>query len=209
MEGAQPALDQAGQVVEGVAIAVEVLVGQVPPLVRQLQGEHEQRDDLPRKGLRRGHPDLWPRVQVDARVRLARDARAHDVHNSDGDRLELLGYLDRLQCVCRLAALGDGQDDVLGIDKRAAVAELARVLNLHRQARELLDGILCDHAGVERGPAGTDDDPVGRCHLLHWAPSAVHGVLGDLLQTPQLQPPGARFTGFAFTSVQPAPHGIP
>ena len=60
--------------------------------------------------------------------------------------------------VGRLARLGDADDERVGVEHRLAVAELAGHVDLHRHARQLLDGVGRDEAGVVRGAAGDDED---------------------------------------------------
>ena len=92
-------------------------------------------------------------------MRRARDRRIDDVADREDAAPRALRLLDRGQRVGGLAALGDGDDQVAGADDRIAVAELARQIDLARDARRALDQELADQAGVVRGAAGEQHDP--------------------------------------------------
>ena len=109
-------------------------------------GDH----DLAEERLGRGDADLRPDAQVDAGVGLARDRRADDVHDAQRQRTALLRLLQRGERVGRLARLADRDDDRAVLDDRVAVAELAGVLDLGRDLREVLDEVLADHRRVQR-----------------------------------------------------------
>ena len=111
-------------------------------------------------------PISGPGVQVDAAVRLAGDGAADDV--ADGERRVALALrlAQGRQRVGRLARLRDGQDDRVAVDRRIAVAELAGVLDLDRDAGEFLEEIFADKAGVVAGAAGGQDDAVDLPELL-------------------------------------------
>ncbi len=70
------------------------------------------------------------------------------------------GVPDRHQGVHGLPGLADRHDQGAPADHRTAVAELVRVLHLHREAGPALDRVLGDHPGVAGGAAGDDDDLV-------------------------------------------------
>ena len=57
------------------------------------------------------------------------------------------------QRVGRLAGLRDGDDDGVAVDRRIAVAELAGVLDLDRDAGELLEQVFADQGRVVAGAA--------------------------------------------------------
>ena len=70
------------------------------------------------------------------------------------------------QRVGRLAGLRDGDDDGVAVDRRIAIAELAGVLDLDRDAGELLEQVLADQGRVVAGAAGGQDDALGPAQLL-------------------------------------------
>jgi hypothetical protein len=53
----------------------------------------------------------------------------------------------------------------LGLDYRVAVAELGGLLDVGRDARQVLEIVFAHHAGVEAGAAGGDDYAVDLGHL--------------------------------------------
>ena len=70
-----------------------------------LEGEDREGRDLTGERLGRGDPDLGPGVQIDAAVDLARDGRAHHVHEPQGARAAAFRLAQRRQRVRRLARL--------------------------------------------------------------------------------------------------------
>ena len=64
-----------------------------------------------------------------------------------------------------LPRLRDGDDEGVGTNDRIAVAELARELDLDRDAGPVLDRVLRDHACVRRSAAGDDDNLVHRAQV--------------------------------------------
>ncbi len=91
-------------------------------------------------------PISGPHAQVDAGVGLAGDRRADDVDDAQRERAALLGLLQRRERVGGLAGLADRDDDRAVLDDRVAVAELAGVLDLGGDLREILHQVLADHA---------------------------------------------------------------
>ena len=77
-----------------------------------------------------------------------------------------LGFADGRQRVGGLARLGDADHQRLGVHHRIPVAELRRVLDLDRKPGHLLQHVLADDAGMPRGPAGGDDDPLELLELF-------------------------------------------
>ncbi len=76
------------------------------------------------------------------------------------DRAFAASLLHGGQRVGGLAGLGDGQHHGPVVQDRVAVAELGADHHFHRDAGDLLDQIFSDHAGIGRGAAGGDVDPV-------------------------------------------------
>src|SRR5207253_2288667 len=69
-------------------------------------------------------------------------------------RAARLGLAEAPQRVGRLAALRYGDAERARVDQRLAVAELARQIDLDRDAGERLDHQLAGDRGVPAGPAG-------------------------------------------------------
>ena len=101
--------------------------------------------------------------------------RADDVGDRDDLRTALAGLPHACERVGGLAGLGDRDDERLVVDDRIVVAELARDLDLHRDARPLLDEVLGHEPGVVARAAGDDEDPLDARDLL-----GGHGELGEL-----------------------------
>ena len=49
-------------------------------------------------------------------------------------------------------------EDIVRVEDRVAVAEFARDVDVDRNAREVLEGVLADDSGVPGGSARGDDD---------------------------------------------------
>ena len=115
------------------------LSSSTPLRLAQVHRQDEQRGQLAGERLGGSHADLRPGVRVEGAGGLARDHGAH--HVADGQRLRafLLGLALRGQRVGRLARLRDHHRQRVVADDRIAVAELAAVIHLHRDARQLLD----------------------------------------------------------------------
>ena len=132
----------------------------------EVEGEHGQDGDLIGERLGAGHADLRTGMQIDAAVGLAGNAAADDVAQSQSRMALALRLAQRRQGVGRLARLRDGDDDGVAIDGRIAIAELAGVLDLDRDAGELLEQILADQGRVIAGAARGQDDALGAAELL-------------------------------------------
>ena len=135
-------------------------------LASELEREERERNDLAREGLGRRDADLGPRVQIDAAVVLARDRRSHDVDQPERAGTTALGLAHGGERVGGLARLRDEDAERARRDDRVAVAELRRVLDLGRDASEVLDHHLADQRRVPAGAAGGDDDVVDVHELL-------------------------------------------
>ena len=70
------------------------------------------------------------------------------------------GVAQRRERVGGLARLADEQRQPARLEHRLAVAELARDIDVDRHARELLDPIFGDQAGIIARAAGDDRQPV-------------------------------------------------
>ena len=110
--------------------------------------------------------DLGAGVQVDAAVHLARDRRAHHVHQAERPGAAALRLAHRRQRVGGLAGLGDDDDQRPAVDHRVAVAELRGVLDLDRDPGHLLEHVLADERRVPGRAAGGDDDALDLLELV-------------------------------------------
>ena len=165
------------------------------------EGDHRQHGHLTRKSLRRGHTNLRTDVDIGTRIRRTGNAATDGIADTVDEGTMLLGQLHGGQRVGGLAALGDGNHHVTLADDRIPVAELRRILHLHRHATESFYQLLADESGVPRGSAGHDDDALGlqhlpavvnecrKCHVVglqvHTTTHAVRqalGLLEDFLQ---------------------------
>ena len=126
----------------------------------ELERQQRERDHLARERLGGRDADLRTGVQVDAAVVLARDRRAHHVHEAERLRAAALRLAHGRQRVGRFARLRDDDAQRLVGDDRVAVAELRRVLHLAADARMLLDHHLADQRAVPARAARRDDDVV-------------------------------------------------
>ena len=107
-----------------------------------------------------------PGVRVEHAVGLARDRRAVDVADAEHAGALLARVAYGHEGVHRLAGLGDRDHQGGAGEDGVAVAELAGQLDLARDLRPVLDGVLGDHARVMRGAAGHDDDLVDVAQLV-------------------------------------------
>ena len=140
------------------------LVGRhAPPLASELERQQVERGQLRRERLGARDADLGARVRVEHVRRAARDRGVDDVADREHRRAALARGLDGGQRVRRLPRLRHDDQQRLRVEERVAVAELAAVVDLARQAREPLDEELADEAGVPRRAAGHE----------HGAPDAL------------------------------------
>src|SRR5207302_5197519 len=116
--------------------------------------------ELRRESLGGGDADLRPGMRVEDVVRLAGDRRSDYVADGEPARSPRLGLAEAAQRVGGLAALRDGDAEGARIDERLAVAELARQIDLDRDAGEGLDHELAGERGVPARAAGDDVDLV-------------------------------------------------
>ncbi len=131
-----------------------------PRAAAEVEAEEGEGHDLRGERLGRGDPDLGPGVDVHPAVRLARDRRAHDVHDGHTARALLLRLPQRRQRVRGLARLRDRDDQRALVEHRVPVAQLGGVLGLHRDPRELLQHVLADQRRMPRRPARREHDAI-------------------------------------------------
>jgi hypothetical protein len=130
----------------------------VQPMVGlpQLHGQNEQRGQLAGEGFGGGHADFGPRVGINGARRFPRDHGAD--HVADGQRLRapMLGLALCRQRIRGLAGLRDHHRERIFQNDRVAIAELAAVIHLNRNARQFLDEELARQRRVPTGAAGND-----------------------------------------------------
>ena len=160
-------LDELGDGAQLVAEPLELVLALRAARPRQAQGQQQQGSDLGRVRLGRRHADLQAGAREQHVVGVARGLAAHDVAEREDRRAGLPGEPHGGERVGRLARLGDADHQRVGAEDGLAVAELAGHVDLHRHARQLLDGVAHDEAGVIRGAAGDDEDaPQAAQHLV-------------------------------------------
>mmetsp|Transcript_34968 Transcript_34968/g.67396 ORF Transcript_34968/g.67396 Transcript_34968/m.67396 type:complete len:233 (+) Transcript_34968:537-1235(+) len=208
MECVQPPLDEIWHFVQSIAVALQLGLGNLSALHRQIQCDHEHRYNLASEGLRRGNPNLGPSVQVDTSVRQPCDAGTDNVHYAYSKSLKLLSDPDGLKCVSSFTTLRDGNHNVLRGYDRPTIAELACVFHFHRQPRQALQSIFSNEPRVEGRPTSDYDDPVSLGHTFYRRP-LIAAILGDLLQATKLQSPAAVATSVICRLVQSATQCIP
>ncbi|MES4793077.1 MAG: hypothetical protein C4321_08940, partial [Chloroflexota bacterium] len=132
------------------------------------QREQIRRNDLGEMALGRRHADLGARAGVENRVGLAGHRRVDHVDDRENLRLVRrgLGEPARLHGVEGLARLTDADHERPGVEDGVAVAELARDVDLDRQASPVLDGVLGHEARVVAGAAAHDEDLVDVAQVL-------------------------------------------
>ena len=147
------------------------------------------RRHLGQERLGRGDAALGPRVRIQDAVRLPGDGRPHRVGDGDDVRLLAPGVPDGLQRVDGLAGLRDAQREGVRVEDRIPVAELAGDVDLHGQARPVLDRVLGHQSGVKGRATGHHEHLVDPLDLVFAHPELV-----------EVQAPGR---------VDPAPEGVP
>jgi len=135
-----------------------VLLGQFTSGLAGRDRKAGQHHELTGEGFGRGDADLGSRERLQHRLALARDRRGR--HIDDGDRVHAfrLGVAQRRQRVGGLAGLRDEDGEIAFAQGCLAVAELGGDIDFDRQAREALEPVFCDEAGVASGAAGGDVD---------------------------------------------------
>ena len=157
----QHALDLVGDLTQ-FADDPQVLVGrQRSFLASDTEREHGKCYHLRREGFGGSDTDLRSHMGVTAAIAQTRDRRPDDITDREDERSFGLSELDCRQRVCCLARLRDGNDHIVLVDDRLAIAELRRILDFHRYLRELFDGVHSDQAGVPRSAASGDDNSLG------------------------------------------------
>ena len=149
-----------GEGLHGLDDAPAAEQGYLPPPSHP-QGEEGEHHELAGEGLGGRHPDLGPGVQVAAEAGLASDGGAHHIDDAHGARSPAASLPQRGQGVRRLSRLADRDDQRALVQHRVLVAELRGVLDLDRNARQVLEHVLADQRRVPAGSAG------GHHHAIH------------------------------------------
>src|SRR6266404_5108751 len=105
-------------------------------------------------------------MEVNAAVGLTGNGAADDVTQGQRGMAFALGLTHRGQGIGGLARLGDGQDDGIAVHGRVAVAELAGVLDLDRDAGKLFEEIFAYQGSMVAGAAGGQEEAIGLAELL-------------------------------------------
>lgn len=100
--------------------------------------EHRQYGYLTGERFGRSHADFRSHVDVASRMRRARNRRAYHVADAEYECSLRLGEFERGERIGGLARLRQCDEYVLVGYDRIAVAEFARILDLHRNAAEIL-----------------------------------------------------------------------
>ncbi len=91
---------------------------------------------------------------------VARDRRSHDVDDPQYAGATPLPFAHRGQRVRGLAGLADREHQRAVVDHRVAIPELARVFDLDRDARRILEQVFPDQRRVPRGATGGEHDAI-------------------------------------------------
>ena len=136
--------------------------GSPPPAPREADGQQDRCGHLGGEGLGAGDADLGARMGQDGRVRLTHLRRPGHVADRGRARAQLAREARRGQGVRGLTGLRDRERQGPLHQAGSAIAELARVVEVHRDAREALDEVARDLSGVERGATREDLHPLDR-----------------------------------------------
>src|SRR5579884_2272522 len=132
----------------------------------EVEREHGEDGNLIGERLGAGHADFRAGVQVNAAVGLAGNAATDDIAEGQSRMTFALRLAQRRQRVGGFSRLRDRDDDGVAVDGRIAVAKFAGVLDLDRNARELLKEIFADQGSVIAGTARRQNDALRAAELL-------------------------------------------
>ena len=129
--------------------------------LREVEAEQVERGHLGDERLRRRDGDLGAGVDVEHRIRLARDGRALRVADRQRAGALLFGVLDRHQGVHGLARLADRDDEGASASAPGRGSGTRATARPSTGTRDQVSiAYLPEHAGVRGGAAGDDDDAV-------------------------------------------------
>ena len=120
--------------------------------------EHGERGNLCGERFGGRHAYLRSHVGIATAVRHTRYRCTYHIAYREDKRPFGFCQLDSRQCVGGLTRLRDGYHHIVLVYHRLAVAELARVLHLHRYLRKLLHRVHRYQPCMPRGAARGDDD---------------------------------------------------
>ena len=129
-----------------------------PFLDRHVGRKSRQHGKLAGERLGRGNADLGPGMGGEEQVRLARHGTGGYIDDDPDGLAVLLAMAQRRQRIGRLAALGYEQRQAAFFEDGFAVAELARHIDVDRNAGELFEPVFRHHARIEGRTAGHDGD---------------------------------------------------
>ena len=143
-----------------------LLLGQLPSHPRELDGQQVVGDEL--GGIRLGgrDGDLRAGERVEHIVRFAGDGAADDIDDGQGLHVVRLAFAQGFEAVGRLTGLADDDREGIRGDRASAVPELGSDFHADRDAGQVLEHILGDHADVVGGAAADDEDVVDRLDVL-------------------------------------------
>ena len=112
------------------------------------QGNHRQHRHLSRKGLCRGHTNLWSHMNIGTRISRSGDAAANGITDTIDEGPLRLRKLYGSQRISRLTTLRDGNHHIIFRDNRIPVSELTGILHLHRNTTQAFDNLLTNQTGM-------------------------------------------------------------
>ena len=137
-----------------------VLVGQFAARLAGGDRERGQHHQLAGEGLGRGDADFGTGQRRQHGLAFARDRRGRHVDHGERMHALRLGVAQRRQRVGGLAGLRNEDREIALAQRRLAVAEFRGDIEFDRHARQPLEPVFGDIAGIARGAAGRDRDPL-------------------------------------------------
>ena len=133
-----------------------VVVGQFAARLAGGDRERGQHHQLAGEGFGRGDADFGTGQRLQHGLAFARDRRGRHVDHGQRVHALALGVAQRGQRVGGLAGLRNEDREIALAQRRLAVAEFGGDIDLDRHAREPLEPVFGDVAGIARGAAGRD-----------------------------------------------------
>ena len=133
---------------------------------REAQSEQVQADDVGEHRLGRRDSDFGSGVEIDRTVGVASGRACDHVGHRHAECAAGPRLLHRDERVGRLAGLADHDIERALAHRRAAIAELRRVLGPGGNAGPVLDDVLADHRRVERCAHAEQQDVMDLAELL-------------------------------------------
>ena len=151
------------------------------------QRHHRQNRHLRRESLGTCNANFGTRVSINARIRGATDATAHDVANADDTRAAFFGELYGSQCVSGFARLTYGNHNILRIDDWVSVTELRGVLHLYGYPRIFLKKVFAQETRVPTRAAAHNDNPPCIHQMRHHGHNAAESKLIVMFANPSTE----------------------